>query len=177
VPLRLITAVALVEELLRIVSCPVAAPVAVGSNCTSNVTARPGFKVTGNLAPDIVKPVPLNVPELMVTGDVPVEFNVTGSVDAVFTVTLPKPRLAGLTAKVATPLFSSRAKLVETVPALAVSVTACVEVKDDTVAVNPALVAHAATDTVRGTVTAASLLAKLTLRPALSAAAVKVTVQ
>ena len=39
--------------------------------------------------PDIVKPVPLNVPELMVTGAVPVEVNVTCSVDAVFTVTSP----------------------------------------------------------------------------------------
>jgi len=133
--------------------------------------------VTGNVAPDIVKPAPLNVPELMVTGDVPVEVNVTGSVDAVFTVTLPKPRLAGLTAKVATPAFSCRAKLLETVPALAVSVTACVDVKDDTVAVNPALVAHAATDTVPGTVTAVLLLARLTLKPPLPAAAVNLTVQ
>ena len=33
----------------------------------------------------------------MVTGAVPVEVNVTGSVDAVFTVTLPNARLAGLT--------------------------------------------------------------------------------
>ena len=53
-PLRLITEVALVDELLWIVSCPAAAPEAVGSNCTSSVTARPGFKVTGNVAPDIV---------------------------------------------------------------------------------------------------------------------------
>ena len=48
------------------------------------------------MAPDIVKPVPLSVPELMVTGAVPVEVNVTGSVDAVFTVTLRNARLAVL---------------------------------------------------------------------------------
>src|ERR1700688_1579424 len=90
------TAVLLVDELLWMVSCPVAAPVAVGSNCTSNVTATLGFKVTGNVAPDIVKPVPLSVPELMITGAVPVEVNVTGSVDAVFTVTLRNARLAVL---------------------------------------------------------------------------------
>ncbi len=52
--------------------------------------------MTGNVAPDIVKPVPLKVPELMVTGAVPVEVNVTGCVDAVFTVTLPNVRLAAL---------------------------------------------------------------------------------
>jgi len=38
VPLRLITAVPLVEELLWMVSCPVATPVVVGSNCTFSVT-------------------------------------------------------------------------------------------------------------------------------------------
>ena len=50
--------------------------------------------MTGKVAADIVKPVPLNAAELMVTGAVPVEVNVTGSVDAVFTVTLPNVRLA-----------------------------------------------------------------------------------
>ena len=49
------------------------------------------------MAPDIVKPVPLSAAELMVTGAVPVEVNVTGSVEDVFTVTLPNARLAGLT--------------------------------------------------------------------------------
>jgi hypothetical protein len=98
------------------VSCPVAAPVAVGSNCTSNVTAKLGFKVTGNVAPDIVKPVPLSAPELMVSGAVPVELNVTGCVDAVFTVTLPNVRLAVLIVNVGTvgtspTAFSRRAKL------------------------------------------------------------------
>jgi hypothetical protein len=53
--------------------------------------------VTGKVAPDIVNPVPLNDAELMVTGADPVEVNVTGSVDAVFTVTSPKARLAALT--------------------------------------------------------------------------------
>ena len=45
----------------------------------------------------MVKPVPLSVAELIVTGAVPVELNVTGSVEAVFTVTLPNARLAALT--------------------------------------------------------------------------------
>jgi hypothetical protein len=148
-----------------------------GSNCTFRVTAWVGFKVTGNVAPDIVKPVPLSVPELMVTGAVPVEVNVTGSVDAVFTVTLPNGRLAGLTVNVGTAAFSCRAKLLETLPALAVSVTACAVVTDDTVAVNPALVALAGTTTVAGTVTAPLLLVRPTLKPPLPAAVVSVTVQ
>ena len=49
------------------------------------------------MAPDIVKPAPLSVAELIVTGAVPVEVSVTGCVDAVFTVTLPNVRLAALT--------------------------------------------------------------------------------
>ena len=51
----------------------------------------------GNVAPDMVKPVPLSTAELMVTGAVPVEVNVTGCVDAVSTVTLPNERVAALT--------------------------------------------------------------------------------
>ena len=148
-----------------------------GSNCTFNVTDCAGFKVTGNVAPDIVKPVPLNVPELMVTGAVPVEVSVTGSVEAVFTVTLPNVKLAGLTVNVGTAAFSCSVKLLETLPALAVSVTACAVVTDDTVAVNPALLALAGTTTVAGTVTAALLLVRPTLKPPLPVAAVSVTVQ
>ncbi len=117
VPLRLTTAVLLVEELLWIVSCPAAGPVVVGSNCTFSVTDWVGFRVTGNVAPDIVKPVPGRVPELMVTGAVPVEVNVTGWVDGVFTVTLPNVRLAalivncGLVAAVPVPLRLTTAVL------------------------------------------------------------------
>ena len=105
------------------------------------------------------------------------EVNVTGSVDAVFTVTLPNARLVGLTVKVGTAAFSCRAKVLETPPALAVRVTACAVVTDATVAVNPTLLALAGTTTVAGTVTAALLLVRPTLRPPLPAAAVKVTVQ
>jgi hypothetical protein len=128
------------------------------------------------VAPDIVKPVPLSVAELMVTGAVPVELNVTGSVEVVFTVTLPNARLVGLTVNVGNAVFSCSAKLLETLPALAVRVTACAVVTDDTVAVNPALVALAGTTIVAGTVTAALLLVRPTLKPPLPAAVVSVTV-
>src|SRR3984885_10030942 len=125
----------------------------------------------------MVKPVPPSVAELMVTGAVPVEVNVTGSVDAVFTVTLPKARVVALTVNVGTAAFSCSAKLLETLPALAVRVTACAVVTEDTVAVNPALVALAGTTTVAGTVTAALLLARATLKPPLPAGPLSVTVQ
>jgi hypothetical protein len=117
VPLRVTTAVLLVEESLWIVSSPEAAPVAVGSNCTFRVADWPGLKVTGNVAPDIVNPVPDNAAALMVTGAVPVEVNVTGWVDAVFSVTLPKVRLTalsvncGLVAAVPVPLRLTTAVL------------------------------------------------------------------
>ena len=90
----------------------------------------------------------ISAAELTVTGDAPVEVNVTGSVVGVFTVTLPNARLVGLIVNVAAAAFNCRAKVLETLPALAVSVTACADVTDDTVAVNPALLALAGTVTV-----------------------------
>jgi hypothetical protein len=72
--------------------------------------------VTGNVAPEIVKPVPLNVAELMVTGAVPVEVNVTGSVEGVFKATLPNATLVGLidnVEDVGTAAFSCRINLSE----------------------------------------------------------------
>jgi hypothetical protein len=65
----------------------------------------------------------------------------------------------------------------ETLPALAFSVTDCADVTADTLAVNPTRVAFAGTVTVAGTVTAALLLARLTLKPPLPAAEVSVAVQ
>ena len=117
VPVRLTTAVLLVDESLWIVNCPEAAPVAVGSNCTFRVTDCPGFKVTGNVAPETVKPVPAKISELMVTGAVPLELSVTGCVDAVFSVTSPNIRLTalsvncGLVAAVPVPLRLTTAVL------------------------------------------------------------------
>ena len=97
VPLRATTAVEPVDESLSIVICPLAAPVTAGLNCTCNVTAWPGFSVTGRLPPTIAKPAPVMVAELTVTGDVPVEVSVNDWVVAVFTVTLPKLKVAALT--------------------------------------------------------------------------------
>jgi len=96
VPLRATAAVLPVDELLPIESWPVAAPVAVGPNCTCRVIDWVGFRVTGKLPPTMVKPAPVIAAEFTVTGDVPVDVNVNDCVVAVFTVTLPKLRLAAL---------------------------------------------------------------------------------
>jgi hypothetical protein len=60
VPLKATAAVLPVDELLLIVSCPLALPVAVGANCTCNVIDWVGFSVAGKLPPTIVKPVPVS---------------------------------------------------------------------------------------------------------------------
>ncbi len=67
VPLRPITVDVPVEELLVSVSDPVAAPAAVGSNCTVNVAVCLGDKVSGKLAPDALNPFPLTVAAFTVT--------------------------------------------------------------------------------------------------------------
>ena len=94
VPLRVITADGFVEELLVRVRAPVAAPVAKGSKCTVSVAVCPWLRVSGKLAPDMLKPAPVTVAALIVSGAVPADIRVTDcGVAAVFTVTLPKARL------------------------------------------------------------------------------------
>jgi hypothetical protein len=77
VPLRLIAREGFAVELLAMATWPVAAPAAVGSNSRLSVTVCPGLRVTGKLAPLIVKPVPVSVAELTVTATLPVEERVT----------------------------------------------------------------------------------------------------
>ena len=73
--------------------------------------------------------------------------------------------------------MSSRAKVLESVPEVAVKVVACVVVTDAIVAEKAALVALAGTVTVAGRVTAALLLERLTLTPPIPAVALRFTVQ
>jgi hypothetical protein len=133
--------------------------------------------VSGKVAPKTVKPAPATVAALMVTADVPVEDRVSVWLVAVFTLTLPTERLAGLTLNVATPAFSCRPNVVVTLPALAVNVTAWAVLTAETVAVKLADVVPPATATLAGTVTAELLLARLTVKPLLAAAAFRNTVQ
>ena len=97
IPLSGSVIVLLELELLLIVSCPLAIPVAFGLNCTCRVSDWFGFRIAGR-APFIREnPTPLRVAELMVSGDVPVDVRVNVCVDDESTVTLPKSRLFALT--------------------------------------------------------------------------------
>ena len=98
IPVKVTSAVLPLEESLLIESCPVAVPVDVGSNCTCSVIDWVGFSVTGKPPPTIAKPAPEIAAEFTVTGDVPVDVSVNDCIVAVFTVTLPKLKVAALIA-------------------------------------------------------------------------------
>lgn len=77
VPLKLTTAVELVDELLVMVNCPVAAPVAVGSNVSEIFIVWRGSSVAGRLTGESEKPLPETFTALTVTAAVPVDVRVT----------------------------------------------------------------------------------------------------
>jgi hypothetical protein len=56
-----------------------------------------GFRVSGNVVPETVNPVPATLAAVTVTAEVPVDERVRVSVEAVFTLTLPNDRLEELT--------------------------------------------------------------------------------
>ena len=61
-----------------------------GSKLTVSVAVWPSVRVSGKFTPDMLNPVPVSVPALMMSGAVPEEVRITDLVAAVFTVTLPK---------------------------------------------------------------------------------------
>jgi hypothetical protein len=71
----------------------------VGSNLTDSEAAWPGFRVTGNVAPVTVNPVPDKVAALTVSGAEPDEVRVKVCMAGVFRATLPNARLAVLTVR------------------------------------------------------------------------------
>jgi hypothetical protein len=83
---------------------------------------------------------------------VPVDTKVTKY--SVFTTTSPNGMAATLILSIGGVPFNCSVTVFETLPALASNITVCVEPTDDTVAVNPALVAFAGTVTVAGAQTA-----------------------
>jgi len=133
--------------------------------------------VSGKVAPEAVKPVPLAVAALTVTEAVPDEVKVSDWVAGEFRLTLPKAMVVALTLSVGVPVPSCRAKVSVTEPALAVKVTVSELLTAVTVAEKLALEAPEATVTEAGTVTALLLLERLTANPPLAAAAFSVTVQ
>jgi hypothetical protein len=170
VPLRLMAFVAPVEELLVMVSVPVAAAAEVGSNFTLKVWLWPALNMSGNVAPDILKPVPVKTAELIVTASVPAEVKVRDcGVAAVLTCTLPNARLPELNVSVGTAAGAPAAALscswnhLVTPPPAACSTGDCAAATAEAVAVKTPVVEPACTVTLDGTVTAVPLLDKLTV--------------
>lgn len=96
----------LVEDVLVIVTCPVAALAAVGLNVTLSVAVWPGFSVMGSAEEENVKLVPLTEIADIVTAAVPLEVSITDCVAVEFTFTLPNAMLLELTVSVETPTFN-----------------------------------------------------------------------
>lgn len=90
---------------------------------------------------------------------------------------MPKVMVDVLTLRAEVAALSWIAEVFDALPSVADNVTASAVVTEVTVAVNPALVAPAATVTEEGTVIAAWLLERLTTVPPAGAAALRVTVQ
>ncbi|MGA3035043.1 MAG: hypothetical protein ABSD70_17285 [Terracidiphilus sp.] len=114
---------------------------------------------------------------MIVTAALPVDVSVNDPVAFVFTFTLPKLRLVALALSAAVPPLNCSEKTWVALPALAVRVTVVAVLTAVAVAVKLALVAPDATVTDEGTVTAKLLLARLTAKPPLAAAALTVTEQ
>jgi hypothetical protein len=163
--------------LLTSVTVPVSLTAVVGSNETFSVAVCPGFSVVGNASPEMLNPVPVTDPELMVSGAVPVDVIRTDCVDVVFTVTFPKATLVEAIVHAPEIAFSCNDVALLTPAAVAVIVAVCAVLTAEAVAVNAALVALAGTVTEAGTVSAELLLASATANPPLGAAAVRLTVQ
>jgi hypothetical protein len=109
VPLRLMTAVPFAGAFVVMVSDPVTAPAAVGSNFTCRVAAFPGSRVNGKPGPDRAKPAPVNVVDAIVNGAVPDDITVTNcGVACVLIVTSPNDRLLALRLIAAVPGFACR---------------------------------------------------------------------
>ena len=89
-----------------------------------SVVDWPGFNVVGNAIPDHVKPAPVSVAPLIVTTPVPVEVKVTDCVAGVLSATSPNATLVALMLSASIAAFNCREKLLNTLPTLAVIVTA-----------------------------------------------------
>ena len=132
--------------------------------------------MAGKFPPATENPVPEIASELMVTGAVPLEVNVTDCVATVPTETLPNASEVVLALKAGVAALSCTAKLFEVEFVLADNVAVCAVVTEETVAVNEAEDAPDATVMLAGTVTALLLLATVTTAPPLGAAELSVTV-
>jgi hypothetical protein len=176
VPLRGNVNVGFVDELLLIVSCPVAAPTADGSKVSVTVIVWPGFNAAGRVGDEAEKPLPVAVTEFTVTAFVPLEVSVTVCVVGVFTATPPNEMLVAFRVRADTAAFSCSRIAFEVLPVVAVSVADCALLTEAAFAVNDALVAVAGMVTELGTVTALLLLARDAVTPPVGAEPDRLTV-
>ena len=124
-----------------------------------------------------MKPAPVSVAPVMVSGTFPDEVTVIDWVVAVFSGTVPNTRLVELRLNAGVAALSCSDVVFVIPAAVAVMVAVCAVVTADAVALKAAVVAPLATVTDAGTVSALLLLARFTVSPPLGAAAVRLTVQ
>jgi hypothetical protein len=117
------------------------------------------------------------VAALIVTATVPLAVTVTDFVIDVPKETLPKERDVVLRLSPGVAALSCKATALEVPPVVAVRVTDCALVTEDTFAMKDVLVAATGTVTELGTETAALLVARMTLTPPAGAEPDKFTVQ
>jgi hypothetical protein len=171
------------DELLMMVKTPVKVLTLGELNCNVNVAVCPGLRVAGTVPPETLKDDPVTGTLVIITGAVPVELRVRVWFALCPVWTSPKFTLLELTLNVGVASVGEtagdicKAKVLDALPALALSVAVCVVETEATEAMKPALVAFAATITDVGTVTDAILLDRCTANPPAGAAAVRPTVQ
>jgi hypothetical protein len=77
VPVRLTAIEVPADELLEMIKLPPADAALAGVNFTVKVSDWPGINLAGNVPPDTEKPAPCRETELMSSGHVPADVNVT----------------------------------------------------------------------------------------------------
>ena len=149
--------------LLLIVTDPLAAPATVGSNPMVRIAVCPWLRVIGAPIPDTVNPGPLTETPLIVSATVPDDVTVTACVVGVLSAWVPNATFVVLRLRTGTDAISCSAKVPETPPTVAVSVTVCVVLTADAVTANPALHEPVGAVTEAGTVTALLLVPSTTV--------------
>jgi hypothetical protein len=114
-----------VEELLVMTRDPVTGPGAPVEKLTFSTVDCPGSSVTGNVAPETEKPVPVTVVAVTVTGRLPLEVSVRGNDELLVSSTSPNDKSCALTVSVETAAVNCSAKLFDEPAKLAVNVTVC----------------------------------------------------
>ena len=123
VPLKGRFTVGFVDELLLMVSCPDAEPIAVGLNVSVTLRVCPGLSVAGRLTGEAEKPLPVTATEFTVRAAIPLDVSVIVWVVGVLTTTPPNEMLVAFTVSAGVAAFSCNEVARVVVPVVAVSVT------------------------------------------------------